>query len=456
MKRLKNKFFNFLFFVFIFSSTFVLKLFPQEVEFGVHWWNAYQLSNSDVFGAEKNIAKEAGIKWIRATFDWSDIQPSQNSFDESYISIMQNNIDLLKRDGFKVIAMLLWTPKWASSYPYSDIDSAKHWAPSDTLVWLNFLDTIVKRFKDKVEYWEIWNEQDGGYFNTSLGVFQSKSRAYAYSLFLKSGYRKIKSIDASAKVLFGGLTSEVAINSLKRDFMDSLFIKYNAAEYIDIMNIHVYVNAKSLIDTLNDRWDKYKLNGKAFWITETSNFRAYNSGYLSESQSASFFSDWLKDSVVAKFRHFNQNNNYNLPFVVVWFPLQNKYEGYPPYPMAWGLLDSTGKKTQLFNEYKNSISIITGVDKQKAVPDEFVLYQNYPNPFNPSTNIKYTLPASGDVTLSIYDILGRKIKYLVSEYQPSGVYSVVWRASKFPSGVYVYVLSVNNKLVGRKKMLFIK
>ncbi|MEW5843539.1 MAG: hypothetical protein AB1775_09790 [Bacteroidota bacterium] len=409
----------------------------QKVEFGAHWWNAYQLTNEFVFNTEKDIAKEAGLKWIRATFDWSEIQPSPNSFDENYISVMEKNIDALKGDGFEVIAMLLWSPKWASSYSFADIDSAKHWAPADTSIWKNFVGNIVSRFKDKVHYWEIWNEQDGSYFNTSPGTFQNISRASAYSQFLKSGYRKIKSIDPDSKILFGGLTSEAASNPLKKEFMDSLFIRYNAADFIDIMNIHVYVNAKSLVDTLSDRWDKYRLTGKAFWITETSNFRANNSGYLSESVSAAFFCEWLKDSVVAKFRHFNQNNKYDLPFVVLWFPLENKREGYPPFPMDWGLIDSTGNKTELFDECKSCVSLLTDVDKKKDLPNEFVLKQNYPNPFNPSTTIEYTIPTSllnpspyqGEghrerlVTLKVYDILGCEVATLVNEYQQPGHYS---------------------------------
>ena len=102
-------------------------------------------------------------------------------------------------------------------------------------------------------------------------------------------------------------------------------------------------------------------------------------------------------------------------------------------------------------------SVITGItDKKSFLPTHYALYQNYPNPFNPSTTIQYALSTPGDVTLSIYDILGRKITDLVSSYQSTGNHTAVWNASRFPSGVYVYVLSINGQLVDRKKMLFLK
>ena len=47
------------------------------------------------------------------------------------------------------------------------------------------------------------------------------------------------------------------------------------------------------------------------------------------------------------------------------------------------------------------------------VPEEFVLYQSYPNPFNPSTTIKYSLPNSDNVSLKVFDILGREVAVLV-------------------------------------------
>jgi subtilisin-like proprotein convertase family protein len=75
-----------------------------------------------------------------------------------------------------------------------------------------------------------------------------------------------------------------------------------------------------------------------------------------------------------------------------------------------------------------------------TIPDSYTLYQNYPNPFNPSTVIKYSIPENGQVYLNVYNILGKEVENLVSEWQEAGTYSVTWNANSMPSGVYFYRL----------------
>jgi hypothetical protein len=81
--------------------------------------------------------------------------------------------------------------------------------------------------------------------------------------------------------------------------------------------------------------------------------------------------------------------------------------------------------------------------------------QNYPNPFNPTTMIKYQLPTTHDVELSIYNILGQKVATLVSERQQAGQYQVPWDASLFSSGIYYYKIQAGefNQV---KKMILIR
>jgi len=88
-------------------------------------------------------------------------------------------------------------------------------------------------------------------------------------------------------------------------------------------------------------------------------------------------------------------------------------------------------------------------------PKEFALYQNYPNPFNPATIIKYDLPNISDVSLIIYDILGRKVKELVNAKQQAGRYEIQFNASSLSSGVYIYQL-VADKYISSKKMILLK
>ena len=86
-------------------------------------------------------------------------------------------------------------------------------------------------------------------------------------------------------------------------------------------------------------------------------------------------------------------------------------------------------------------------DPENAVnlPTTITLEQNYPNPFNPQTHIRYGLPASADVQLKIYDVLGRLVKTLVNNQQSAGNYKVIWNGldngnNQVSSGVYFYNL----------------
>jgi hypothetical protein len=101
--------------------------------------------------------------------------------------------------------------------------------------------------------------------------------------------------------------------------------------------------------------------------------------------------------------------------------------------------------------------LATGVDEQSRGRQlMFRLYQNYPNPFNPTTRITYYLPSSSYVTLTIYDLLGRAIQTLVSEFQTSGSHSVNFDCGNISSGIYFYQLKAGNKFVKTSKMILMR
>jgi hypothetical protein len=98
-----------------------------------------------------------------------------------------------------------------------------------------------------------------------------------------------------------------------------------------------------------------------------------------------------------------------------------------------------------------------GIEDSPILPSAIALNQNYPNPFNPQTNIEFSLPTPGNVSLEVFNLLGQKVKTLVSEYKQAGNYSVVWdgtnqNGTAVPSGVYFYRMvtegfSQTNKMI---------
>jgi hypothetical protein len=91
----------------------------------------------------------------------------------------------------------------------------------------------------------------------------------------------------------------------------------------------------------------------------------------------------------------------------------------------------------------------------EEVPRECALRQNFPNPFNPSTTIRYELPRASQVSLTVYDILGRQVSVLVNERRDAGVHEVKFDGSKVASGAYFYRLQAGD-FVSSKRMLILK
>ena len=89
------------------------------------------------------------------------------------------------------------------------------------------------------------------------------------------------------------------------------------------------------------------------------------------------------------------------------------------------------------------------------IPDEYKLHQNYPNPFNPETKIRFDLPESGNVTLKVYDQLGKEVSTLFSGYKNAGSYEVSFNADRsgLASGVYFYKLIADKKSFTKRMIL---
>jgi ribosomal protein L21E len=98
---------------------------------------------------------------------------------------------------------------------------------------------------------------------------------------------------------------------------------------------------------------------------------------------------------------------------------------------------------------------LTNIGEEGHLRRSFRLHRNFPNPFNPSTSIRYELPAASDVTIRVFDILGREVETIVNEVKQAGYHEVVWSAGLFPSGAYFYRLQAGS-FVSAHKMILLK
>ena len=107
---------------------------------------------------------------------------------------------------------------------------------------------------------------------------------------------------------------------------------------------------------------------------------------------------------------------------------------------------------------KGMYNVLT--DLPADIPDQFQVMQNFPNPFNPTTEIRYQLPEQAEVRIRVYDILGRLVFTIAEQQVEAGFYQVNWDASRFASGVYLYVIQARGAsgqtYMQTKKMTLIK
>lgn len=106
------------------------------------------------------------------------------------------------------------------------------------------------------------------------------------------------------------------------------------------------------------------------------------------------------------------------------------------------------KVMEQVNTAKTTNKVLTNI------PKTYKLYQNYPNPFNPTTIIKYEIPKNAQVTLKVYDILGKEV-FSYNEYKLAGSYEVKFDGSNLASGMYFYTLETNG-YKDTKKMVLLK
>jgi len=128
--------------------------------------------------------------------------------------------------------------------------------------------------------------------------------------------------------------------------------------------------------------------------------------------------------------------------------------------MNWVLTSGTGKEYIL--EGTDEITIPSSerfvLNREPVIPITFAFHQNYPNPFNPITSLRYDLPEQAQVTLTIYDLMGREVTQLVNTTQKAGYRSVQWDATNMngkpvSAGVYLYQIHAGDFVQTRKMVL---
>jgi hypothetical protein len=130
----------------------------------------------------------------------------------------------------------------------------------------------------------------------------------------------------------------------------------------------------------------------------------------------------------------------------------------PPFNNYWDIqyINDDISLTIRINALNSQVLSSTDHKKDKNYyPISFALFQNYPNPFNPRTQIQYSVPVKGYISLKIYNLLGQEIMTLFEGVRQPGNYTATFDAKGLSSGVYLYRLTADH-FVETKKLILLK
>jgi beta-glucosidase/6-phospho-beta-glucosidase/beta-galactosidase len=152
-----------------------------------HSWNNFKYSEKDLKKSIELLV-ELGVSFVRLDFFWQDIEPQKGEFNFSKYDYI---VKLLYENNINILAILDYCADWAG----------KSWnGPPDNLDdFVSFAKKVVQRYKDKIKYWEIWNEPD------SKVYWQPQDEMKTYLKLLKKTYKAIKKIDLFSKSFVRGI-----------------------------------------------------------------------------------------------------------------------------------------------------------------------------------------------------------------------------------------------------------
>lgn len=190
----------------------VLSFLPWNEE-----WNNHQYPDTASRSRAVKLMKEAGVGFVRIDFCWEALEPSPGEFRfERFDEI----VSLVTGEGMHILGMLHYSAPWASS--------SGRWncPPDDTRLFVNYARQVIRRYKDRIKHWEIWNEPDSHVY------WEPQDGMQAYVGLLKAVYQAAKEEDPGCRILNGGLSK--GLSSVNRLY-DS-----GAGGSFDILNIHVF------------------------------------------------------------------------------------------------------------------------------------------------------------------------------------------------------------------------
>ena len=218
------------------------------------------------------LMEQAGIKWLRMPIRWCAIEHPKGNFHwkHRYDKIIKE----ARTHNIEILGLLGDTPAWAAAAPPNVTVwwEKLRYPPRNISDWTDFITKIVNRYKDKIKYWEIWNEQNSSFF------FGGTVKDYVEML--KSAYLAAKKVDPDCQIVLGGLVSQMGEGIKQKGKWEitgvATFLRelhnLGGEKYFDIMNIHLYGGSATnfilkKLESLRKLMKAYSIDKKV-WVTE--------------------------------------------------------------------------------------------------------------------------------------------------------------------------------------------
>ncbi len=414
---------------------------PQDpIAHGKIKWlgNIYSSSQIENFSSywnqvtPENAGKWGSVEAVRDQMNWTELDNSYN---------------LAKENGFPFrFHVLVWggqQPGWINNLsPEEQLEEIIEW-----------FDAVAERYPD-MEYVEVVNEGSNGH-QLPDGISGSANYIEALGGTGVTGHDWIITAFELARERFPN--SKLMINDYNI-VSSNTWNTQNARNYKRIIDDLV---ERDLIDVIGVQAHAFSTPGSAAQIRSVLDLLAQTGLPI---QATEMDIDGLASGTDAQSDQ-RQLENMQRVFPVFWeHPAVEGVTFWGWRPGLWRqqqdafLVRSNGQERpalEWLRTYVETTELVSIEQLDETHPQDFELKPNYPNPFNPSTNISYTLPQASDVTLVVYDMIGRHVQTLVNSRQSSGNHTIQFDASSLASGIYFYEIRAGN-FRDVKKMILLK
>lgn len=266
-------------------------------------------------------------------------------------------------------------------------------------------------------------------------------------------------------------------------------VTISGSSFLNGMGIDIATGIAYISDFTGQRIYKLNLNTQAWWIYVPTASGQPNGVYVDKPRNRLLICYWgtnaavksvnLADSSLTTITNTGYNNcdgiyldRFDNVYISSWSPAPAKilrydinFTGSPVIAINSGLsnpadifIKKSADTLGVPNSGNNTVTFhnisFTGIQNiSSEIPEKFSLGQNYPNPFNPTTQFEFSVAEHGNVSLTIYDMLGRKVETLHNGALTPGTYKAEWNASSNTSGIYFCRLESRNFSEVRKMTL---